>query len=222
MAFYFQKPEKFKFIAGQYLEFSHINPGETDKEGNSRFFSIASAPYEDHIMMATRMRNTAFKRVLKAMPEGGDIRIEGPHGHFYLYKDASKPAVFLIGGIGITPVFCIIKNAIKEKLPHKIFLFYSNRRPQDAPFLEQLQNLEKENSNFKLIVTMTEVENSKIAWQGETGYIKQEIVRKYIDDLTLPVYYMSGPPQMVRAMRELLKQLGIKNKNMMFEEFSGY
>jgi hypothetical protein len=47
----------------------------------------------------------------------------------------------------------------------RIFLFYSNRRPEDAPFLEDLQVLERENSNYKLIATMTEMTKS-LAWRN--------------------------------------------------------
>lgn len=222
MSFYFEKPEKFKFIAGQYLEFSHIKPAETDSEGNNRFFSIASAPYENNIMIATRMRDTAFKRVLKNLPIGSEIIINGPHGFFYLHKDASRPAVFLIGGIGITPVSSILKNAVKERLPHKLFLFYSNKRPEDTAFLRELQNLEKENPAFKLVATMTDLEKSAQKWQGETGFINVEMIRKYVGDLNLPVYYMSGPPQMVAAMMKLLEENGVKKKDMVSEEFAGY
>ena len=179
MAFYFEKPDGFDFIAGQYVTVSLINPPETDNEGNSRFFSLITAPYENYLGVATRIRDTAFKRILKNLPLDSEVMITGPDGSFCLDKDASKPAVFLIGGIGITPVFSILKNAAYEKLPHQLFLFYSNKRPEDAAFLKELQNLGKENPNFKLIATMTEMENSKQAWRGETGFINKEMLQKY-------------------------------------------
>ena len=222
MAFYFEKPAGFDFIAGQYVTVSLINPPETDEEGNSRFFSLITAPYENCLGVATRMRDTAFKRVLKNLPIGSEIMIAGPDGSFCLHKNTSKPAVFLIGGIGITPVFSIIKNAAYEKLPHQLFLFYSNKRPKDAAFLKELQNLEKENNNFKLIATMTETEKLKQAWRGETGFINKEIIQKHLKDLNSPIYYMSGPPQMVKAMRELAEKIGASNDNIKFEEFAGY
>src|ERR671913_578069 len=65
MAFHFKKPEGFAYKAGQFADYTLINPSETDAEGNTRAFSLASAPYEDDLMVATRMRDTAFKRVLK-------------------------------------------------------------------------------------------------------------------------------------------------------------
>src|SRR3989344_6271965 len=155
MAFYFEKPDVFDFIAGQYITVSLINPPETDKEGNSRFFSLITAPYENCLGIATRIRDTAFKRILKNLPINSETMIAGPDGSFCLHKDAFRPAVFLIGGIGITPVFSILKNVTYEKLPHRLFLFYSNKRLEDAAFLEELRNLEKENNNFKLVATMT-------------------------------------------------------------------
>lgn len=222
MAFYFEKSDGFEFIAGQHAIFTLINPPETDDESNSRFFSFINAPYEKYLMFATRMRDTAFKRVLKNLLVGSEIKIDGPYGSFYLHKDESRPAVFLIGGIGITPVFSILKHVAYEKLPHKLFLFYSNKRPEDATFLKELQNLEKENNNFKLVATMTGMKKSKSSWQGETGFINAEMLKKYLPEQNSPIYYMSGPPAMVKAMRDLLKKIGISDDSIKFEEFSGY
>ena len=68
-AFRFEKPQNWEFKAGQALDMTLLDPPETDAEGNIRTFSIASAPHEDTLMVATRMRDTAFKRVLKTMPQ---------------------------------------------------------------------------------------------------------------------------------------------------------
>ena len=80
MAFYFERPTGFQFKAGQFVDFTLVNPPETDEEGNTRSFSIASAPYEDDLMIATRMRDTAFKRILKTLAAGSEIQMEGPFG----------------------------------------------------------------------------------------------------------------------------------------------
>src|SRR5262249_15011918 len=70
MDFHVEKPARFDFKPGQSADLTLLNPPETDSEGNVRTFSIASAPFEDHLMFATRMRDTAFKRSLKKMPLG--------------------------------------------------------------------------------------------------------------------------------------------------------
>ena len=100
MAFYFEKPQGFTHKAGQYADLTLMNPEETDSEGNIRTFTLANAPYEESLMFATRMRDTAFKRVLKNMPIGTEITLDAPHGSFTLHNNDSVPAVFLTGGIG--------------------------------------------------------------------------------------------------------------------------
>ena len=68
MSFHFEKPAGFVFLAGQFIDMELLNPRETDAEGNSRAFSVSSAPYENTITVTTRLRDTAFKRVLETMP----------------------------------------------------------------------------------------------------------------------------------------------------------
>jgi ferredoxin-NADP reductase len=220
MAFHFEKPPGFAFKAGQALAWTLIDPPETDDEGGMRNFSIASAPGEPDLMIATRMRDTAFKRVLKTMPLGTEVRIVGPFGSLNLHQNAVRPAVFLAGGIGITPFRSIVLQAAEQKLPHRLSL--SNRRPDDAAFLEELEELEKENPNYKFIGTMTNMAGSNRVWRGETGFINQEMLTKYIGDLAAPIYYIAGPPAMVAAMRQTLSGAGVNIDDVRAEEFAGY
>src|SRR5712692_7423616 len=84
MAFHFAKPDNFQFKAGQTLDLTLLNPAETDAEGNIRTFSIASAPQDEDVVMATRLRDTAFKRVMRSIPIGADVQADGPGGSFTL------------------------------------------------------------------------------------------------------------------------------------------
>ena len=222
MAFHFEKPGGFVFKAGQFGDFTLINPVETDTEGNTRGFSLASAPYEDTLMFATRMRDTAFKRVLSTMEIGKEVSVDAPYGSFTLHNNLRIPAVFLTGGIGVTPVRSIVLQAAHDNLPHRIFLFDSNRRPEDAAFLDQLMEAQEKNPNYTFVGTMTELEKSSRQWVGETGYITKPMLVKYIGDLTLPIYYIAGPAAMVTAMRKTLNEAGVDDDNIRTEEFSGY
>jgi ferredoxin-NADP reductase len=222
MAFHFEKPPGFAFKAGQALSWTLIDPPETDDEGNTRNFSIASAPSEPDLMIATRMRGSAFKRVLKTMPLGTEVRIVGPFGSLTLHQNAARPAVFLAGGIGITPFRSMLWQAVEQKLLHHLFLFYSNRRPEDAAYLEELEELEKENPNYKFIGTMTDMPRSKRVWRGERGFINQEMLTKYIGDLAAPIFYIAGPPAMVAAMQQALSEANIAIDDVRAEEFAGY
>ncbi|MGH8732958.1 MAG: ferredoxin--NADP reductase, partial [Burkholderiales bacterium] len=142
MAFHFERPAGFAHDAGQNMIVTLIDPPETDSKGPSRPFTIASAPHEPELMIATRMRDSAFKRVLKSAPPGLKVRIDGPAGVMVLHDETARPAAFLAGGIGVTPFLSMARHAAKNRLPHRIFLFYSNRRPEDAAFLDELRGLE--------------------------------------------------------------------------------
>ncbi|HYU64904.1 MAG TPA: FAD-dependent oxidoreductase, partial [Candidatus Paceibacterota bacterium] len=220
MAFYFEKPAGFEFRAGQTIDLSLINPSETDEKGITRAYTIAAAPFEDNLMITTRIRDSAFKRILNSLSLGSKLNFDGPFGSLILHNNISKPAVFLTGGIGITPFRSIILQASHDELPHKLFLFYSSRRPEDAPFLEELTNLK--NPNFQFISTMTQMEKSRYPWEGQRGYINQTMLSKYVDDLSAPIYYVTGPPQMVTAMYQMLVKAGVDSDNIRTEEFAGY
>lgn len=222
MAFHFDKPAGFEFAPGQYMNVSLINPPETDAEGNTRSFSIASPPADPALMIATRMRDTAFKRVLRTMTLPAEVRIKGPYGSFTLHKNPDRPAVFLVGGIGITPFFSISAQAARDRLPHQLFLFCSNRRPEDAAFLSALLDLAGQNPNFHFVPTMTEMEKSKVDWKGERGVINREMLEKHLPSLQGPIYYSAGPPGMVAAMRQMISAAGVGEDDIRAEEFSGY
>jgi len=222
IAFRFEKPGGWTFRAGQFIDMTLLNPSETDAEGNTRAFSIASGPHERDLMVTTRMRNTAFKRVLKTLPIGAGVKIDGPFGDLTLPHNADRTLVFIAGGIGITPFRSMLVSAAGEKLPHRIFLFYSNRRPEDAPFLEELKALERENPNYRCIATMTAMDRSHRPWHGETRLIDQEMLYKHLKDAGSPIYYIAGPPAMVKGLHEMLNKMAVDDDDIRGEEFSGY
>jgi len=216
MAFYFQKPAGFAHEAGQNAMFTLIDPPEDDAAGPTRTFTIASAPHEPELMIATRMRDSAFKRFLASAPPGTRLEMEGPLGLMVLHEDASRPAVFLAGGIGITPFLAMARDAAKRRLPHPITLIYSNRRPQHAAFLAELERLQ--GPHFRLVPTMTEAPE----WRGEKRLISRELLAEHVSDLRAPVYYFAGPPAMTMAVQGMLKELGVSEDDMRSEEFYGY
>ncbi len=220
MAFYFEKPTGFEYRAGQFSDYSLLNPPQTDEEGNTRALSFTTAPYEEVIGAATRLRDSAFKRVLRDLPIGSDLKLDAPYGDFTLHKTETTPAVFLIGGIGVTPVRSMVAQATHDKTAHKIILIHANRTPQDAPFNSDFERFAGANPNFRYIPVVTD--SSVTTWRGERGHIDSELLNRYVSDLNAPIYYLSGPAGMVKAMRELLVGLNINEDNIKTEEFAGY
>lgn len=220
MAFHWQKPEGFEFKAGQFGDMILNDPPETDEKGNIRAFSLVNAPYEQNLVTATRMRNSAYKRSLQMMSEGSVVKFDGPHGNFTLHKTETTPAVFIIGGIGITPVRSMIAQATHDHLPHDITLLYSNKTLKDAPFMSDLEDFAKQNPHFTFVPVMTEVKTDE--WNGEKGFINEEMLKRYVSDINKPIYYLSGPAGMVKNMYKMLVNAGANEDNIKTEEFSGY
>lgn len=218
MAFHLERPQGFEFRSGQNMDVELINPPETDKDGNKRTFSITSSPSENELTFTTRMRDTAWKRVIRNLPEGTELEIDGPYGNMTLHSDVSKTAVFLAGGIGITPFVSMVRYATENNSEHKIFLFYSNRRPVDAPFMDEFLRHEDENPHFKLITTMTKFPE----WTGEKGHITFEMISRYVPDLKNAVFYLAGSPTMVDSMKKFLESAGISDDYIKREDFAGY
>jgi len=217
MAFHFESPTGLQFKPGQYLDCTLLNPPETDAEGDIRSFSIASAPAEDGLTVATRMRDTAFKRVLQQMPLGSPLQTEGPMGSFTLHG-AARPAVFLAGGIGITPFRSMIRAGLKPRT----VLFYFNRRPEDAAFLQEFRDLEQTDKNLHCVGVMTGMEKSSRPWSGETGHFDKAMLMRHVADLAAPIYYVAGPPKMVNALKETLTGAGVNEDDIRSEDFAGY
>jgi ferredoxin-NADP reductase len=221
-AFYFEKPEEINFQAGQFFNLTLLSPGETDLEGNTRALSIASAPHERNLMVAMRLRTTAFKRTLNSLPPGAELLLQGPFGWMTLPRNTTRPAVLLAGGIGITPFRSLVRSETELLSARRILLFYSVRVPEEAAFLEEMQEMEQLNSHYKLICTVTQPEKTRMPWHGETGRISVQMLSKWIPDLSVPIYYIAGPPGMVTGVRRMLIGAGIGEENILAEEFYGY
>lgn len=222
LALEFEKPAGFTFVPGQAMDVTLTRPKETDAEGDTRYFSIASAPHEDFLMVTTRLRDTAFKRQLPGIPLGTEFKISAPSGSLRLHNNTAKAAVFLTGGIGITPVRSILLRAAHDKLAHRLVLFYSNHRPEDTAFLDELTALQKTNPHFTLVATMTQMAKSKQPWSGETGRVDAVLLKKYLKDVPSPVFYVTGPPAMVTGVRAMLNQTGVDDDDIRAEDFGGY
>ncbi len=218
------------YNAGQFAFFD-IGGVNSDPKGPIRHFTISSSPTEDFIMFTTRIRDSPYKKRLSALEEGAKVEIRGPEGQFVLHDDYSKPAVFLSGGIGVTPFRSMIKYATDKQLPLKIIMFDSNRDPDNILFKKEFDDWTTLNKNLKIIYTVSEDKhdedqsNVNNGWKGEYGRINKAMILKYLDS-TLSnnsIFYICGPPSMLKAMQSLLQdELKISKEKIKVEEFTGY
>lgn len=215
----FETDENFSFKPGQYCFVTLINPPYEDERGNKRHFSIVNSPnYKNIITITTRLRDSGFKKSLKELPEGSAVELGPIAGVFTLPEDSKRPYVFIAGGIGITPFISMLRYIKEEKLPHNITLIYSNRDQSSTPFLEELQHLVQDVPNLKLILTMTD----DPSWVGEKRKVDAQFIKDYIQDVTIPQYFVVGPPPMVEAIQKALIEAGVDQANIKIEHFTGY
>ncbi|HEU0256242.1 MAG TPA: FAD-dependent oxidoreductase [Microbacteriaceae bacterium] len=218
----FEKPEGFEFRAGQYADYTLLEPTETDAEGDTREFTFSSAPFEDHLACTIRLRDTAFKRVVQKLPVGAEVELDAPYGSFVLHRKAARPAVFMTGGVGVTPARSILLQADHDHTGHKITLFYSNKTPADAAYLDEFTALSAANPDITFVPTMTAPGAAQSGWQGHLGRIDGALLAEHVPDLAAPIYYLCGPASMVRSMRSVLAEAGVDDDDIRVEEFLGY
>ena len=223
MAFHLEKPSGFDFRPGQAFEV--ILPGESqggDGQDTHHAFSIVSAPHEAELVFATRMRDSAYKRALGALQAGASVDVDGPFGSLTLHKNPARAGVLVAGGIGITPFMSMLGHAAHGLSQQPLALLYSNRRPEDTAFLAELQDLARSRPALRLAATMTDMAHAAQPWDGATGLIDSAFVQRAIAGLPAPIFYVSGPPAMVQAMRQTLIDAGADEDDVRSEEFYGY
>src|SRR5919112_6378302 len=216
MSFKFGKQDNishdiFNYAAGQYAFFD-IGGVYNDPKGPVRHFSLASSPTEEEIIVSTRIRDTPYKKRLSSLEIGSTVIVSKPLGKFVLHDDYSKPAVLLSGGIGVTPFRSMIKYATDKQLPLSIVMFDSNRNRDNILFKKEFDDWANKNKNLKIIYTISEDEQQQSSsptndWKGEYGRIDKAMILKYLDTnmINNSIFYICGPPSMLKAMQSLLQ-----------------
>jgi ferredoxin-NADP reductase/nitrite reductase/ring-hydroxylating ferredoxin subunit len=228
MSFKFSKSDEHNHLVYRAGQFAIIDLGtKEDPKGPLRSFTMASSPTEEVILITTRIRDTPFKKKLANLEIGSTAKITSPLGKFVLPDDHSAPVVFLSGGIGVTPFRSMIRYATDKQVPSKVTMFDSNRNVENTLFKEEFDDCLKRNNNLKIVYTITEEEQSKNAeeWKGERGFINESMLTKYLtrNELDNSIFYICGPPGMLKAMQKLLElDLNIPKQHIKIEEFTGY
>jgi ferredoxin-NADP reductase len=212
--------EEVDFHPGQYFWVTLLDPPYDDEKGPRRHISVVTSPNERGVLgLCTRLRDSAFKRSLAELPVGADVDVEQPKGTFLLPEATDGPFVFIAGGIGITVFRCMLRYISEEGLQHRVTLVYSNRDRESTPFIDELTELERDNPNFHLVLTMTDDDG----WNGETRRIDADLLRDHLEgDLDSFKYLVAGPPGMVEGVTETLEQAGVPEDRIQAGSFSGY
>ena len=224
--FYFRPDMPLVWRAGQFLRYRIPNASPDDR-GENRFFSIASAPHEGHVLLTTRFapeKGSTFKSDLQKLEVGQSVEAMGPSGHFVI-DDPNNHFVFIAGGIGITPLRAILMDLEANGQPLNVSLLYANRT-KEALFKEDLEKLAKKHSEFKIfyIISDEPVNDEKVTENVRLvpGQIDQALIANLVPDFKDAIFYISGPEPMVLSLEQAINTLGVPNENMKRDYFPGY
>lgn len=210
----------FEFRSNQAIRL--VLPGVPDPWGPARTFSISSSPTDrDRIEVTCKVTETPFKQALAALEPGAAAEIIGPLGD--LFYDPDRPAVFLAGGVGVTPFRGMARFARATHSPSSIDLLYSARTPEELAFRSEFDEWANSSPNFRVHYTVTRPSESSVPWTGRTGRIDEAWVREVGRGLLHPRYYVVGLPEMARPTLDMLRsRIGIPEADLEYEYFGGY
>lgn len=218
-AFYFDRSkENWEFHPGQYIRM--ILPQDNpDDRGTMRYFTISSSPLDKtYLRITTKVMQSTFKYTLDSLQPGQEVSFFGPSGAFYL-QEQEKSHVLLAGGIGMTPFVSMIEYVGLKNLDLDITFMVSFSTKEELVYFEELSKIASLHKNIKVIYS---VSHSDENWKGETGRITEDLIKKYVPDISKPLYYIVGPPPMVEATVDLVGNMGIAEDRILQEHFSGY
>ena len=141
-------------------------------------------------------------------------------GDFTLPKDPHQKLVFIAGGIGITPFRSMLKYLIDTKEPRDIVLFYANKTANEIAYMDVLTQAQRL-LGIRVFCTLTDTEAIPRNWRSLTGRINTSMISKLVPDYQERTFYLSGPPDMVRATESMLKNMQVNPKQMKKDFFPG-
>jgi len=211
--------EDVEFEPGQYFWVELLDPPYDDEKGPRRHITVVTSPTEKGVLgLATRVRDTAFKRSLVEMPEGAAVEVEQPKGSFTLPEDTSKRYAFIAGGIGITPFRSMLRYIADKGRDYDITLVYSNRDVESTAFLDELKELESVVPRCRVIFTMTD----DPSWDGDSRMLDADVLRDLLGDLESFHFMIAGPPPMAKSVEGSLLEAGLSEDQVQSDSFSGY
>lgn len=208
-----------EYRPGAYFWVELPDRGHTDEKGLRRHISLVTSPTERGVVgLATRLRDSAFKRTLASLRVGDAVEVEEPKGSFLLPEDTAAEYVFVAGGIGITVFRSMLRYVADTGAPYRVTLVYSNRDRESAAFLDELEQLERRIPGLRVVLTMTD----DPGWEGETRHLDADVLGELAGGLEGKTFLVAGPPAMAEAVADSLRAAGLPEERVLADRFSGY
>jgi ferredoxin-NADP reductase len=210
-------PIPFTFAPGQFLTLSV----RVDQGMVHRSYTIASPPSRAAYVEVTVKREDdgAVSRFLHDRVAVGDqLQVRAPAGIFTFEGTDADSIVLIAGGVGITPMMCVIRHLTDISWPGEIFLFFATRSSDEVIFREELEYLQRRHARLHVVAAVDERAEGT-AWMGLEGRITKETLMAAVPRLASRRIHLCGPPPMMTAIRRILDEIGVPGSQIKTEAF---
>ena len=205
--------QRLQFLAGQYVDIL--------LSGNQRrSFSLATAPHADELLQihVRHVPGGLFsEQVFTKMKERDLLRFQGPLGVFFLREDSDRPAILVAGGTGFAPIKGILEHAFAQGIERPLHLYWGARAPRDLYLPDLPLEWARKYPHFKYTPVLSEPPPGN-QWTGRTGWVHEAVLADY-PDLSLHEVYASGPPPMIQALKQAVKEHGLSDDRLYYDSF---
>ena len=152
--------------------------------------------------------------------EGDLIRVKAPAGAFFIDLDATVPAVFIAGGIGITPMMSMLSWALVEQPGRTLHLFYGVRHGGKLAFKLPLEDVARAHPNFHLHIVFSRPRPDDLLGRDfhVTGHIDVDLLRRSLTQ-GRHQFYVCGPAPMMASIVPALAAWGVSPADIHYELF---
>jgi len=198
------------FLPGQYV---NLNVPGSDQ---SRAYSFSSLQKDGEVSFLIRnVPGGLMSSFLTSLAKAGDsMSLAGPLGSFYL-RPIQRPLLLLAGGTGLAPFTAMLEKVAEQGSEHPLHLIYGVTNDFDLVELDRLQALAARIPNFTFSACVANPESQ----YPQKGYVTQHIEPRHLNDGDVDVY-LCGPPPMVEAVSQYIREQGITPANFYFEKFA--
>ncbi len=199
------KNHKLFFIPGQFIFLNHRG-GKISREEHP--FSIVSTPYQDELTIAAKISGD-YTLTLDRISQGDEFGLSGPYGSFGERFLSKKPAVFIAGGIGITPFVSMITSALNRSMKQPIHLFYVAKTTDEAIYHQHFVRLAAILSNLTYVAHQSRF----------SGRLTASVITAMVTQIKQANIFLCGPAQMMESLTHQLTSLGVRRRNIIYEDF---
>ncbi len=205
----------------------------THADDQSRTYSIATAP--DKVQpqelvvtvrfspppAGTKLLPGIGSSYLCGLRAGDRVAFRGPAGEFRL-DESDREKILIGGGAGMAPLKSMTLHLLKNQgWRGKLRFWYGARNQQEILYRETFETLAEEHANFEWQVALSD-SGDDLHWQGHSGFIHQAIFEQVLKDhptIQDCEFYLCGPPPMLAATLQMLRELGVVDQRVRFDDF---